>query len=213
MFAAAAGLLAIAVGFPAWDKEILGSGAYLYARSTPEEELDAVLRAGTIKYYRDGAAATVSVRQLAGDLSLAIDGKTDGSNGADMLTQRLLGLLPALLHGHPGDVCIIGLGTGVTAASIMATGLVQHADIVEISPEVVQASNLFLKENKEVLRAPQVRLVLGDGRSHLLLSRQQYDVLISEPSNPWMAGVAALFTREFFEAARVRLKFDGLFCQ
>jgi len=213
VIAATAGLLAIAVGFPGWDHEILGSGAYLYARSIPADELDAALRAGTIQYYRDGAAATVSVRRLAGSLSLTIDGKTDGSNGADMLTQRLLGLLPALLQGHANDACIIGLGTGVTASSLLATGRVQHADIVEISPEVAQASNLFSKENDNVLKRPQVRLIVGDGRSHLLLTRQQYDVIVSEPSNPWMAGVAALFTREFFEAARARLKFDGVFCQ
>ena len=64
-----------------------------------------------------------------------------------------------------------------------------------------------------MLKQPGVRLLIGDGRSHLRLSTRQYDVIVSEPSNPWMAGVAALFTREFFEAARARLRPGGVFCQ
>jgi spermidine synthase len=70
-----------------------------------------------------------------------------------------------------------------------------------------------VRSGERPLTAPGVRLIVGDGRSHLLLTSRQYDVIVSEPSNPWMAGVAALFTREFFEGARARLKPDGLLCQ
>ena len=69
------------------------------------------------------------------------------------------------------------------------------------------------RESGRALAQPGVRLIVGDGRSHLLLTPRRYDVIISEPSNPWMSGVASLFTREFFEAARGRLKPDGLLCQ
>jgi spermidine synthase len=130
-----------------------------------------------------------------------------------MLTERLLGVLPILLHPNPQDLLVIGLGSGVTLGAALASGEVRGADVVEISPEVVEASAFFSRENGGALHAPGVRLVLGDGRSHLLLARHQYDVIVSEPSNPWMAGVAALFTREFFEAARARLKPGGLLCQ
>ena len=85
--------------------------------------------------------------------------------------------------------------------------------MIEISPEVVDASRFFEKENGKALADPRTRLIVGDGRSHFQLSRQQYDVLISEPSNPWIAGVAALFTREFFLAARERLKPGGIMSQ
>src|SRR5439155_415439 len=122
--------------------------------------------------------------------------------GGDMLTQRLSGLLPVLMHDGPSDVCIIGLGSGVTLESALGAGIVARADVVEISPEVVEASAFFERENANALGAGNVRLIIGDGRSHLLLTTRQYDVIVSEPSNPWMAGVAALFTREFFEAAR-----------
>ncbi len=163
--------------------------------------------------YKEGAAGTVSVKRMGGTRSLAIDGKVDASNGADMLTQRLLGLLPTLVHSGPRDALVIGLGSGVTADAVMVSGTVRRMDIVEISPEVVEAASLFDEENRRVLRSPGVRLLIGDGRTHLQLTPRRYDVIVSEPSNPWMAGVAALFTREFFEAVRRRLNPDGVFCQ
>jgi spermidine synthase len=207
------GLLTTIVDVPAWDRDLLSSGAYKYAQNMDAGELPALLRAGTLEYYREGVAGTVSVRRLAGSRALAIDGKVDASNAGDMLTQQLLGVLPVLLHPNPQDLLVIGLGTGVTVGSALASGDVRRAEVVEISPEVVEASALFSKESGTPLQAPGVRLVIGDGRSHLLLTTRKYDVIISEPSNPWMAGVAALFTREFFEAARDRLKPGGVLCQ
>jgi len=203
------GILAL----PRWDHELLASGAYKYAPYLQAGELDTVLRAGTLEFYKEGAAATVSVRTVTGVRSLAIDGKVDASNGADMLTQRLLGLLPVLLHGRARSLAVIGLGSGVTVGSALAPGTVEHVDVLEISPEVVTASRFFDAENGRALSQPGVRLIVGDGRSHLLLTPRRYDVIVSEPSNPWMAGVAALFTREFFEAARDRLEPGGLLCQ
>ncbi|MCU1384849.1 MAG: hypothetical protein JWL71_3546 [Acidobacteria bacterium] len=205
--------LALILLLPGWDRELLASGAYKYAPYLGTANFETVLRAGTLDYYKEGAAGTVSVRRLTGTTSLAIDGKVDASNAGDMLTQRMLGLLPVLIHGRAHDICIIGLGSGVTLGSALASGSVEHADVVEISPEVVEASRFFDRENGGALAKPGVRLIVGDGRSHLLLTPNRYDVIVSEPSNPWMAGVASLFTREFFEAARARLKPDGLLCQ
>ena len=206
-----------AVGFiaavPQWDHSLLASGAYKYAPYLGSSDVDAVLRAGTLAFYEEGPAGTVSVRQLNGTTSLAIDGKVDASNGGDMLTQRLLGLLPVLVHGNAREICVIGLGSGVTVGSALASGTVEHADVVEISPAVVRASRFFERESGSPLANPIVRLIVGDGRSHLLHTPRRYDVIVSEPSNPWMAGVATLFTREFFEAARARLKPEGLLCQ
>ena len=205
--------IALVALMPSWDRRLLASGAYKYAPYLGSGDIDLVLRAGTLEYYKEGAAATVSVRRLAGTRSLSIDGKVDATDAGDMLTQRALGLLPVLIHGAAGDVCVIGLGSGVTVGSALAAGAVRHADVVEISPEVVAASHFFDRENGGALARPEVRLIVGDGRSHLLLTPRRYDVIVSEPSNPWMAGVASLFTREFFEAARARLKPGGLLCQ
>ncbi len=215
---AAAAVLAVAalvtVGLHGpWDRALLASGAYKYASFLPPgADVRAMLTAGTLRYDRDGATSTVAVRELTGVRSLAIDGKIDASSGADMATQKLLAHVPLLLHPEPRRVAVIGLGSGVTAGAAL-THPVQQVDVVEISPEVVAASAFFTEENRHALDDPRTRLIVGDGRSHLLLSSTRYDVIISEPSNPWMAGVASLFTREFFEAARARMAPGGLLCQ
>ena len=209
---AAAAVVVLAIS-PAWDRELLASGAYLYAPFVPKDlDLETLLKAGTLLYYREGASATVSVKRLTGTTTLAVDGKTDASNRGDMLTQRLVAHLPLLLHDNPRNVGIIGLGSGVTLSSALRHPIAR-AEVIEISPEVVEASQFFAAENGNALADSRTHLVVGDGRSHMLLTRQQYDVIISEPSNPWIAGVAALFTREFFETARDRLAPDGVICQ
>jgi spermidine synthase len=198
---------------PTWDRELLSSGVYKYATQTASSgDVEAALKAGTLVYYGDGAAATVTVKRLAGTLSLSVDGKVDASTGGDMLTQKTLAHLPMLLHDNPRRVAIIGLGSGVTLASALLHP-VTTVDVVEISPQVVEASRLFADANRHALDDPRTHLILGDGRTHLTLSNQRYDVIISEPSNPWMAGVASLFTREFLTAVRARLAPGGILCQ
>ena len=129
-----------------------------------------------------------------------------------MLTQRLLAHVPLLLHPAPKRVAILGLGSGVTLGSAL-THPIEAATVLEISPEVVEASRFFDAENRSALADPRTRLIVGDGRTHLMLGRESYDVIVSEPSNPWMAGIASLFTREFFEGAKARLAPGGVLCQ
>jgi len=209
---AAAAATALAVFIPQWNHERMANGGYRFAPSLAAGDVATGLEAGRLSYYREGAAGTVSVKQLLGVTSLAIDGKVDASNGGDMLTQKLLAHLPMLLHDDPRSVYIIGLGSGVTLGSALSHPI-EHATVSEISPEVVSASEAFAKENRQALHDPRTRLIVGDGRSHLLLSADKYDVIISEPSNPWMAGVSTLFTHEFFLAARSRLEPGGILCQ
>lgn len=204
---------AIVVLSPPWDRDLLASGAYLYAPFVPRDlDLETLLKAGTLLYYREGASSTVSVKRLTGTTTLAVDGKVDASNRSDMLTQKLIAHLPLLLHERPRDVAIVGLGSGVTVGAALRHPI-ERADVIEISPEVIEASRYFVDENQHALDDPRTHLIVGDGRSHLLLSERQYDVIISEPSNPWIAGVAALFTREFFVTARDRLAPGGIMCQ
>lgn len=200
------------VAMPRWDRDLLASGAYKYAPYVAGVDTESALTAGTTLFYAEGATGIVTVRRVAGATTLAIDGKIDASNRADMLTQKLLAHLPLLLQASPRTVCIIGLGSGVTVGAA-ASHPVDRIDVVEISPEVVRASAFFDQENHHALSDPRTRLIVGDGRSHLLLGQLRYDAIISEPSNPWISGMSALFTREFFQAARARLTPDGLFCQ
>jgi Flp pilus assembly protein TadD len=208
---AAGGFALVALG-PRWDVELLAGGAYKYAPFLAGLDIESALHAGELLFHADGAAGTVTVRQAAGTRTLAIDGKIDASNGGDMLTQKLLGHLPLLLHQDPKAICVIGLGSGVTAGSVLRHP-VTRVDVLEISPAVVEASEFFRVENGEPLADGRTRLIVGDGRTHLAFTSSAYDVVISEPSNPWMAGMAGLFTREFFEIVRRRLEPGGIFCQ
>lgn len=211
-YALAAAVLVAAAIAPEWNRSLLSSGAYKYAIAMRGANLASALTAGDLLSYREGATSTVTVRRLTGTISLAIDGKVDASNAGDMLTQRLLAHVPLLLHPNPRRAAIIGLGSGVTLGSALTHPL-NEATVLEISPEVVEASAFFEAENHRALADPRTRLVVGDGRTHLMLGRHSYDVIVSEPSNPWMAGIASLFTREFFEGARDRLAPGGILCQ
>lgn len=198
---------------PRWDPELHSAGAYKYAPYAEGANLDLLLSRGELVYYKEGVSATVSVRRQGDELTLAIEGKVDASDsGGDMVTQKLLAHLPLLVADAPRRVCIIGLGSGVTLNAALKHPLTR-VDVVELSPEVVEASRFFHHVNERALEDPRVRLIINDGRNHLLLTPETYDVIISEPSNPWMAGVSALFTREFFQRVYARLTDRGIFCQ
>jgi spermidine synthase len=144
---------------------------------------------------------------------LRVDGKTDASSTpGDMLTQVLLGQLPFFFSRDPSDACVIGYGSGVTSHAVL-THPVRLLDNVEIERQVVEASPFFEGVNFRPLSDPRSRLIVDDARTALAYRPQTYDLIISEPSNPWMAGVNNLFTSEFYALARRRLKPGGIFCQ
>jgi spermidine synthase len=211
---AAGGLfMVLAWRLPAWDPELVAGGAYKYAPYASGRPLEEELRAGELLYYRDGGAATVSVKRLGGTLSLAVDGKVDATSTEDMPTQRLLAHVPLLLHPDPREVLVVGLGSGVTAGSALKHP-VARVRTVEISAEVVEAARTFFTPaHGDAFRDPRLQLLVTDARNHLLLAETAWDVVISEPSNPWMAGVSSLFTRDFFALVRARLRPGGLLCQ
>jgi spermidine synthase len=211
-FALAAAVVVAIAMLPQWDPALLSSGGYKYAPAMRGSNLETSLTAGELLSYREGSTGTVAVRRLTGTISLAIDGKVDASNAGDMLTQRMLAHVPLLLHPNPKKVAIIGLGSGVTLGSALTHPL-SEASVLEISREVVAASDFFAAENHNALKDPRTRVIVGDGRTHLMLGTETYDVIVSEPSNPWMAGIASLFTREFFEGAKARLAPGGILCQ
>lgn len=198
---------------PRWDVERLSAGLYKYAPYYADVDTDILAHRGDLLFYREGATATVAVRRVGNEHQLSLDGKVDASDGgADMLTQKLLAHLPLLLSERPQRVCVIGLGSGVTAGAAL-THPVERVDIVEISPEVMRAARFFEHVNHRVLDSPRARVILDDARSYLLFTRESYDIIISEPSNPWMAGMGALFTREFFHLMRARVTERGLVAQ
>jgi spermidine synthase len=202
---------------PRWNLEVMSSGVAIYAMEYIPDAMGGTVapwRAQReIIYYRDGPSATVAVTKTGERISLMVNGKVDASSDlADMPTQFMLGHLPLLLHPDPRDVLVIGLGSGITTGSV-SRHPVRRLDIVEIEPAVVEASGFFTRENGDVLRDPRTRLVVADGRNFLLTTPSRYDVITSAPSNPWIGGVASLFSREFFGLARQRLRPGGLMVQ
>lgn len=171
----------------------------------------------TLTYHKDGATATVTiVRHKEGNkelIGLKVNGKADASTGLDVTTQRLAGHIPMLLHPAGKKGLVVGLGSGMTCAALLRHSQVERVDAVEISPEVVEAAREFAAYNDQVLDNPKMRVVIEDAKSFLKITQERYDVIISEPSNPWMAGTAGVFTREYYENCRDRLQAGGLMGQ
>ncbi len=171
----------------------------------------------TLEYYHDGIATTVSVERWGKTVALKNNGKVDASNGDDMATQIMVGLMPFLFHDqaldHPPKAAVIGYGSGVTIGAVTQFPIA-HADVVELEPAVVYAGNRFFGEyNHHPENDPRVRIIIGDGRNFLTQKSDKYDVIVSEPSNPWITGVSNLFTVDYWKLARGRLAEDGVFCQ
>jgi len=200
-----------------WDPRVMTSGPGIYASwhyisAAARGNLAATLRSRDLLFYRDGLSSTVSVDRVGDNVLLRVNGKVDASSTGDMPTQLMLGHLPMLVHPDPRRVLVIGLGGGITAAAVTRYP-VERLDIVEIEPAVVEASRFLSHVNGDVLGDPRVRLVIADARNFLLTTSERYDVIISEPSNPWISGIAPLFTVEFFELARRRLRPGGIMTQ
>jgi hypothetical protein len=163
---------------------------------------------------RDGLTASVLVaRQTAFDnMYLAVNGKTDASSREDLETQVIVGQLPLLFHPDPRDVLIVGLASGITAGSV-ATHPVDSIRVVEVEGAMVEAARCFGPYNNDVLDDPRVTLSINDARNELQFNPKLYDVIVSEPSNPWMTVAANLFTEDFFRIAKTRLRPGGIFGQ
>jgi spermidine synthase len=213
---AAATLVTLALRLPQWDPRVLTSGVTVYAsryKSLPADSLRLEeMRQDELLYYREGLTATVSVHRPHKDyLYLKTNGKTDGSFG-DSLTMLLTGYIPMFLKPNAKDVAIIGLGTGMTVKAV-GTFPVESIRVLEIEPAMAEAAAFFEKKIGGILRDPRVRIIPSDGRNYMLATPQLYDLIISEPSNPWIAGIASLFTKDFYAVAKQKLRPGGIFAQ
>ena len=203
---------------PAWDAAEVSSGGFLYGpiyrvALGPDGLREAIRRRGSIVYAREAGDGLVTVRRApSGVLSLQINGKTEASSGPDLSTQLLAAHLPLLLHPAPNDALIIGLASGITLGAAERHPL-RSIHAIEIARAVPGAARVFAEANHGALDDPRTTLVMDDARAQLLMRQDQYDVISSQPSNPWVAGVANLFTVEFYRLARARLRPHGVFCQ
>ncbi len=210
-----ASLLLVAVILsPSWNRSNFTAGLFRTHQASRYIK-DGGLFQRQVVYYRDGISTTVTVEKLAGGWVLRNNGKVEASNRHDMPTQILVGLMPSLFHrSSEQSVFLVGYGSGVTVGSIGIAPMVKEVDVVELEPAVYEAADLYFGDfNNQPEHNPKVRRLLGDGRNVLLAGDKRYDLIVSEPSNPWIAGVATLFTREFYRLAKKNLKPGGVFCQ
>ncbi len=161
-------------------------------------------------FVEEGRTATVAVVSRMDQRRLVINGKVDASSGDP--TEVLLGQLPMILADSARRALVIGYGAGITTHSVL-THRVGHVETVEIEPAVVRAGRFFADLNGQDARDPRSVIHYEDGRTHLAYTRALYDVIVSEPSNPWIAGINNLFTAEFYRLVKQRLAPEGLFCQ
>lgn len=190
----------------------------LFRLQAPRDKIDPGARlwadtAGTIELRRDGKDVTVTVESFAGNHRIyATNGKPEGGTG-DVPTQLLLGIDGYIAVPHAKDVLVVGLGTGQTAAAVAAKADVR-VHVVELSAPVLEAAALFSDLNDDVLHNPRVRTTIADAREVLRsLPPHSLDLVVSEPSNPWVAGVADLFTVEAFGRIKSRLRPGGALVQ
>ena len=210
-----AGLLLLLLR-PPWPLPLFADGLFRsHVAATDFASVEADVASQKLLFYRDGPAATVAVLESSdGIRSLRVNGKADASNNRlDLQTQLLLGHLPALLHPAPHAALVIGLGSGATAHALAEHPTVERVDVAEIEPAVAEAATFFADINLGVLTNPKVALHIEDGRRFVRHPPRHYDIIVSEPSNPWVAGVADLYTREHVAGVLRSLSPGGIFAQ
>ena len=212
--AAAACLVLFTLGPTAvWRHSQLGIGLNKKYEGTPNEMHD-FLNASRrdILWETDGRETSLGVSRSNG-LAFTVNGKCDGNALGDSGTQVMAGLLGALFHPHPARAAVIGLGTGSTAGWLAAIPSMERVDVMELEPAITKFAEQCAPVNHNALANSNVHLLYGDARELLLTSKRTYDIIASEPSNPYRAGIASLFTREYYQAIASKLNSGGFFTQ
>jgi spermidine synthase len=215
--ACAVGLLTASVALvataPPWDVTFFNQGLYREAYTTRKFDLDRP-RKEQLVYFGEGINSPVAVFNIGGEATLRVSGKVDASTiPGDFTTQLFVGHLPVMFNENPARVAVIGYGSGMSAMAALTHPEVQSLDIIEIERAVIEASPYFESINLNSLADPRTRVVLDDARVYLTHTGKTYDVITSEPSNPWMAGMSNLFTTDFYRIVRERLSANGIFGQ
>jgi predicted membrane-bound spermidine synthase len=201
----------------------------LLGRIDPGAQVAGVYRSGKaampsqyVRFLRDGKTATVGVYAIPGGLlTIATNGKADASiqidptrtPTIDETTMRMGAALPLGLHPHPRDIAVIGWGSGMTTATLLSSTVPRTVDTIEIEPAMYDGARLFGSYVERGYTDLRSHPRFEDARTYFSTGNRRFDVIFSEPSNPWVSGVASLFTTEFYRLARWHLRPDGLMVQ
>lgn len=192
----------------------LVSGVFRHGTSQLNNEL-------TINYLRDGKTATVAFYSSGSEGTIATNGKPDASIQTDPskparedeITMIMLSSMPLAVHTNPRDIAIIGWGSGLSTHTILGSSIPRVVDSIEIEQAMVDGARWYGRTVERAYTDPRSRLHIDDARTFFSTGKRSYDVIVSEPSNPWVSGVASLFTQEFYGFLRRHLNQGGLLVQ
>ncbi len=187
------------------------AATYNHTQFTPQDDLN-------ITYVKEGKSGVIAllyeqaryVRVLNNGLSESSLDIYDPDNVN--LAETLLAIIPYLLHKNPKNAFIIGFGGGTTAYAMTRTDL-KSIQVVELEPQIVTALKTVYKNGIPALEDKRLKLTINDARNQLLKERNRYDIIVSQPSHPWLSGASSLFTKEFFELTKQKIKDDGIYGQ
>ncbi len=210
---------------PAFDRNLLVSGVYRFGVVPPKGTREML-------YYHDGRTATVSAQRIVqtGDISIATNGKSDGSlpmywldacdstgprhpTRGDAATQAVMAIMTLAYKPGAEVGAVIGQGTGMSTHLLLGSPALKALYTIEIEPEMIRASRAFYPANRRDFDDPRSHYVVDDAKSYFAAAGRKYDFIFSEPSNPWVSGVSGLFTVEFYDRVNQYLKPDGVFAQ
>jgi spermidine synthase len=178
-------------------------------------------RDATVLFNQDGKTATVHLVRYPEATSIRTNGKSDGSinmdpngaRGSDEITMVLTAALPLALKPATRSAAVIGIGTGLTMHTLLQSMDIESVETIEIEPAMAEASRRFAPRNSAAFADPRGTIIIDDAKSHFSTQQRRYDLIISEPSNPWVSGVASLFTREFYRRVKPHLTEGGVLAQ
>ncbi len=212
--ATAAIAMIVAVRIP-FDPMLLSSGVFRHGKASLDQD-------SRVIFMRDGKTASVSVVTSSdGSALIATNGKPDAAimlrDGSkptlDEPTMTLAAALPLAMHKNPENIGVIGFGSGLTTHTLLGDQRPKRVDTVEIEAAMVTGAHAFGSHVERAYKDARSNIVIDDAKSYFAGRGEKYDIIISEPSNPWISGVGALFSKEFYNYIPRYLNSDGLFVQ
>jgi spermidine synthase len=212
--ACASAIFVLALTTAKLDATRMAAGVFRSGKAQVGSDVDVI-------FHRDGKTASVDVtRARSGAIQIATNGKPDASADPsakyglpDEVTMVAIGAL-ALAHVPDARrVANIGFGSGITTHTILGSSKIARVDTVEIEPAMVEGARAFGKLSERAFHDPRSHVHIEDAKTFLSSQREPYDVIASEPSNPWVSGVASLFSREFYRDVKRHIRSGGVLVQ
>lgn len=194
-----------------FDPILMSSGVYRHGKIVKQNK--------TSLFHKDGKTSSVDLYQLDNIVSISTNGKPDASISltstptADEVTMILTGALPLLTHENLKTAAVIGIGAGFTTHTLLTDDKIERVDTVEIEPAMVEGSRLIGEAVQYAHTDPRSQIVIEDAKTYFSNKGEKYDVIISEPSNPWVSGVSGLFSIEFYSLVKNYINSDGYLVQ